>query len=353
HVGMDDGYPVLGVQALRAFGAELYRGVKRKSGAERTRMAPLEFLRAKWPEQKKRHVMTVGKGGVGKTTVSACVGQRLAEGEGGSRVMVCSTDPAPSLDDVFGAEVGDEAVRVGAANLWAVEVDAKREYRNWAHPLQLKIAAAGRRRSGGVQVELSLEMEVFSKLLDVVPPGVDEMFAVSRIAELAELEDCRMVLDMAPTGHALELLRTPERLLRWTRVLMKALSRYKSLGLAQELAVEVASLSQRLRGADALLRSECAIQVVTLAEPMAERESMRLFQAVGEMGLGVEAMFVNRVLVTETECGRCRLAKAVQGKVLSRMRRWVSDLYILPEFGSEIVGRAKLERFGRNILVLP
>ena len=77
--------------------------------------------------------------------------------------------------------------------------------------------------------------EVFSALLDIVPPGVDEIFAIFKILDLAA-EDTTIVIDMAPTGHALELLRTPERLVVWTRLLLKSLSAHRTLPLAQELA---------------------------------------------------------------------------------------------------------------------
>jgi len=57
------------------------------------------------------------------------------------------------------------------------------------------------------------------------------LFATLRILELVRAEE-RVVIDMAPTGHALELLRTPERLLMWTSLLLKTLAAHRTLPLA-------------------------------------------------------------------------------------------------------------------------
>ena len=60
----------------------------------------------------------------------------------------------------------------------------------------------------GVHLDLSLDRKFLLALLDVVPPGVDEIFAIFRILDLLR-SGGRVVIDMAPTGHALEVLRTP------------------------------------------------------------------------------------------------------------------------------------------------
>ena len=62
-------------------------------------------------------------------------------------------------------------------------------------------------QSGGLHVDLTFEKEVFAALMDVVPPGVDEVFAIFRILDLLEAKQGSVFIDMAPTGHALELLR--------------------------------------------------------------------------------------------------------------------------------------------------
>jgi len=61
-----------------------------------------------------------GKGGVGKTTVSA--GTAIALAESGKRVLLVSTDPAHNLGHLFERKLGPEPTRI-AANLDAIELD--------------------------------------------------------------------------------------------------------------------------------------------------------------------------------------------------------------------------------------
>ena len=71
-----------------------------------------------------------GKGGVGKTTLSAAYAARRAAS--GERVLVVSTDPAHSLGDVLEARLTGEPRRLKAKDaLWAAELDAKRALQRW------------------------------------------------------------------------------------------------------------------------------------------------------------------------------------------------------------------------------
>jgi arsenite-transporting ATPase len=352
-IGRDDGAPILGIGELRAFGEEIFHGKRRKQPGLRCDDAFPEFVKWDWPRSKETLGFSIGKGGVGKTTIAAARAYVTALDHKQRPISVCSADPAPSLDDVFAREIGEERVAVaGLKNLFACEIDAANEFRKWAEPLRLRIdgAFSGERR--GVHVELAFEQELFSSLLDIVPPGVDELFAVLRIADMAEdTSRERWIIDMAPTGHALELLRTPARMLNWTRLLMKALAPHRKLALAQEIAVEVASVSQRVRRLQALLREHSEIWMVMVAEPLPDRETIRLQQELHKLELTPSSLFVNRVLVTETRCPRCAQARAWQAKTLSNLARGeAKQLYIVPEFGAEVTGAARLQRFTRSIL---
>ena len=69
-----------------------------------------------------RIIVHTGKGGVGKTSISAATALRCAEM--GQRTIVISTDTAHSLADSLDVKIGPEPVKI-KDNLWAQEVDAR------------------------------------------------------------------------------------------------------------------------------------------------------------------------------------------------------------------------------------
>ncbi len=351
-VAEDIGQPVQGTTALLAFAQHVFDRKKLRLPASLPKVARApRLVPASWPRLKTPLTLTSGKGGVGKTTVSAA----LAFHERSSSrkpVTICSTDPAPSLDDVFKAEVGDRPAAVlGDRGLRASEIDSVAHFRSWAAEMREKIENALSGEQRGVHVDLSFERRVFSALLDIVPPGVDEIFAIFRILDLVEGGEDLVLIDMAPTGHALELLRMPERMLLWSRLLLKTLAAHRTLPLAQDMAVEIATLGQRARELVARLKDprEALLVPVMLAEPMPDRETERLLAALDEIGAQAAPLFVNRVLFPG-QAGKCRLcARAARWQqatmVAVARRRRGSVLYVVPEFGREIAGKKDLQQF--------
>jgi len=404
-IASDPGGPVMGTKALGEFGAHVFekRALKLVPAAPRAKEVTLEP--AEWPELETPLSFTVGKGGVGKTTISAGLAFHQRQAHPRMPVTICSTDPAPSLDDVFEAKIGDRPSNVlGDARLRAVEIDAVAEFNDWSEGIKQRINQALSGSGSGLQVDLSFERRLLVALLDVVPPGVDEIFATFRMMELmgssesrvasSELRtkaktktkaktagegaratqsasvtqsahatqsarvtesSTRLVMDMAPTGHALELLRTPARLLHWCRLLLKTLAPHRTLPLVLDLAVEVASVEQRARELSRMLRDERRAEIwpVMLAEPLPDQETARLLEALDELEAPSRALFVNRVLAEKDAhgCPRCRRERQWQlSTLMSLQRRYRGrTLYCVREFPHEIAGAERLESFTREL----
>ncbi len=113
-LGRDDGEAVIGAAELLDFAREVFRGKRRKPRAAADHEKLPRTVRAKWPALDRRIGFCLGKGGVGKTTVAAATAAVTAR-RGKKQVAVCSTDPAPSLDDVFRQEIGETPARSAAA----------------------------------------------------------------------------------------------------------------------------------------------------------------------------------------------------------------------------------------------
>jgi arsenite-transporting ATPase len=362
-IGIDPGNPLLGPRQLQRFGETVFAGARVNLAAPPPKVSKhkLKFEKIKWPAAKTRLSFTLGKGGVGKTTVTAALAFHQRSLNKDVHVTVCSTDPAPSLDDIFQKEIGDKMVSVlGDPGLGAMEMDAVFEFRRWAARIKQQLSAGTSMQSGGLHVDLTFEKEVFAALMDVVPPGVDEVFAIFRILDLLEAKHGSVFIDMAPTGHALELLRMPDRILLWSRLLLKSLAAHRTLALAQDVAVELAGLGQRVRKLLELMRDpkQSRAWAVMLPEPVPDRQTQRLLAAIKEIGVAVDSLFVNRVLLEsapsekglldkKTGCATCRRAQNWQAATLQSLQKKYGDhrLYLVRDFPAEIAGAAKLKKF--------
>jgi arsenite-transporting ATPase len=241
---------------------------------------------------------------------------------------------------------------LGDRKLLAAEFDAIAEFRQWAGEMRTHLEQAMTSEERGIHIDLSLDRRFLLALLDVVPPGVDEIFATFGILELLNENAC-VVIDMAPTGHALEVLRTPARLLAWTRVLLKTLAAHRTLPIARDAGVEIAKLSQRVRELSSILRDgkRCQVVTVTLAEPLPDYETRRLLESLGELRVLLGAVFVNRVLMDGKGCRRCRLVREWQEASLSSLRKQLggSEVYVVLEASRPIAGAKALEQFTRKL----
>lgn len=363
-IGPDPGNPLLGARQLQRFGDMVFAGARANLAAPPPKASSkqrFKFAKTKWPAPKTRLSFTLGKGGVGKTTVTAALAFHARSLNKDVHVTVCSTDPAPSLDDIFQKPIGDQMVSVlGDPGLAAMEMDAVFEFRRWAARIKQQLSAGTSMQSGGLHVDLTFEKEVFAALMDVVPPGVDEVFAIFRILDLLEAKHGSVFIDMAPTGHALELLRMPDRILLWSRLLLKSLAAHRTLALAQDVAVELAGLGQRVRKLLELMRDsrQSRVWAVMLPEPVPDRQTQRLLAAIKEIGVAVDSLFVNRVLLEpapsdkglldkKTGCKTCRRAQSWQRATLQTLQQKYGEhrLYLVRDFPTEIAGAAKLKKF--------
>jgi arsenite-transporting ATPase len=270
-----------------------------------------------------------GKGGVGKTTCAAAAALRLARANRARRVLLLSTDPAHSLGDVFGVTVGDRARSIpGAArNLRVRELDAAAALA--ARRADLEAALHEIVAAFGVDSEASAGRGV-SELMDLAPPGVDELLGVLSLSASAARESLGssddsdlIVLDTAPTGHALRLLEMPAAAREWVRVLMRVLLKYRALVRPGQLGAELLELSKSIGRLQELLHDPAATRfiVVTRAAEVPRLETDRLIARLRRLHLAAPAIVVNALTLAPGTCARCRATAAAERAELAVIRR--------------------------------
>lgn len=274
----------------------------RAAAAERLESTPLAL------SSPSRLVFFAGKGGVGKTTVASSVALQAAERNPDSRFVIISVDPAHALRDVF-------AVEEPPANLSVEIVETRERWERFRERMGREIEKA----VGGLtpsNFSLSYDSDVISSLLDMAPPGADEIFAISRLAELLDDPSVqRVFVDTAPTGHFLRLLDLPREAGEWVRELMRLLLRYKELVPPGALAEELLSDSRSMRRIGEALGSDASetIVVTRVGETVAS-ESGRLVTELERRGMRVSAVVLNAV---EEEEG-CRIAHSFSAYLPAR-----------------------------------
>ncbi len=161
-----------------------------------------------------RHILFFGgKGGVGKTTVSAATA--LAMANEGKKVLLVSTDPAHNLGHLFDRKIGPKPVRL-APLLDGMELDPEQTVEEH---LQEVTSALRRLMPKNLLGEVDKHME-----LSRDAPGMQEAAMLERIAEVAEQgrENYDLVVfDTAPSGHTARLMALPEMMSAWTEGLIK------------------------------------------------------------------------------------------------------------------------------------
>lgn len=261
-----------------------------------------------------RLVLVGGKGGVGKTTIAATTALALAAARPKARVLVLSTDPAHSLGDVLGIALGDDARIVPGTSLSARELDAEAAFDRERTRYRAAIDEVFAGIFGG-RMDIAFDRAVLEDLLEMAPPGIDELLALVTILDAvvpsgggAEARRVRagtgletpydvVVVDTAPTGHTLRLLELPPKALAWVHALMAVLLKYRSVVGLGDLASDITALAKRIRALIALLADPEATAFVAVARAakLPAIETARLTTALARLHVPLASIVVNAV----------------------------------------------------------
>jgi arsenite-transporting ATPase len=260
-----------------------------------------------------------GKGGVGKTTVASALALTAAsDPELPGKVLLVSTDPAPSIGDALGvadsrwARRGPEPMPgVLPLDVWQLDAtaafdDLRDRYRERIDNLFDTLIGRG--------IDVAHDRAILRDLLSLAPPGIDEVYALSALGEvLAEGKYAYVIVDPAPTGHLLRLLEMPPVALEWSHRLMRLILKYRDVAGLGDAAQELVSFSRRTRALADLLHDpmRAGLVLVSLDEPIVAAESARLIAALDELRVAVVGVVVNRLTGAPRQSGEVEPMPAV------------------------------------------
>ena len=214
-------------------------------------------------------IFTMGKGGVGKTTVAAAIAMGMAEK--GVKVNLATTDPAAHLKYVISEN----------KNISMSRIDEKEELKKY----QEEVLSKARETMSEDDLEYIKE--------DLRSPCTQEIAVFRAFAEIVdECDDKVVVIDTAPTGHTLLLLDSSQ-------------SYHKEVQRTQggNIPESVKNLLPRLRS------DETEVVIVTLAEATPVYEALRLEDDLKRANLPVKWWIINSSLYKANSTDKLLAAK--------------------------------------------
>ena len=301
--------------------------------------------------KRKKVIIFGGKGGVGKTTSAAAYALTLAKSDKSKKILIFSIDPAHSISDSFAEKVGPLRKRIaGLSNLSGMEIDPskwlddlKERYQSWIDSLFSSL-------STGSGLEIKFDREAMRELVQLTPPGIDEIAALGSISDLIDegVYDT-IVIDSAPSGHLIRFLELPQVTLSWVRTFIKLLLKYQQIVRGTQIAEELVSLSRSIKAIQALMTStdQCEFIAVAIPELMSVEETIDLTKSLRKLNIPMSRLLVNNLVpeAAACDCSFCRSRFELQNSVLKEFVQHFApqtSIFVAPQQPNEVRGAESL-----------
>jgi len=309
----------------------------------------------------RRYIMFGGKGGLGKTTLSATCAYWLARQ--GKRVLLFSVDPQASLSDIFQKDIfGKGAVPI-IDNLWAQEIDADKRIQDYQNEIRQKI----------------LDMYGFDKVPDEIDsyiasasaePAMEESAIFDAVVDIIVKGDYDYyIYDLVPLGHALYYLSMAKVYDEWINKITKlreemgqydrvaaTLRRQESVE-EDKILEELRYIKGRINASSQILtdKQRAAFFFVLVPEEMIILDTRKAAELFARFDVPISGYIVNRVLPPELRAGNIPVYLKnrinMQEKYLGDIRNSLGNqiLAYVPEMERDITGLPMIERLAERL----
>ena len=307
----------------------------------------------KFNKGKTTFVFIGGKGGVGKTTVSAATALWFARQ--GKKTLIISTDPAHSLSDSFERNIGYNPTPL-AENLEALEIDPEIAMQEYQAKMQEQQSLNPGMDMGMMQDQMDMAS---------MSPGIDEAAAFDKFLQYMTTDEYDIVLfDTAPTGHTLRLLSFPEMMDSWVGKMIKIRRQVGSMAKAfknimpfmgdedeEDRALEdMEATKKHIREARGIMADpeRTSFKMVIIPEEMSIYESERAMQALRKNNMFTDGVIVNQIQPDDDHCEFCRARRTIQEQRLKTIKEKFGSQVIaeIPLLQHEVKGMDQLKEIG-------
>jgi arsenite-transporting ATPase len=295
-----------------------------------------------------------GKGGVGKTTASSSIALTCSDNE--LPTLVVSTDPAHSLGDCFDLDLSSgKVIKIPTENnLWGLEIDINEAMQSFQSILSMNPATLASQANIPKEMLDIVDLEELLKIFRNPPPGMDEIFALTKIFQFTEESQqsqqrfSRIIIDTAPTGHTLRLLQLPTFLSKTALKILKLraqvnqmmgmMSMFFSRGGNNESAKQ--STQQVIKMFERVEQLQSSIQrlaniikdheqtqfvVVTIPTTVAFEETKRLISNLSKNDIRISSLICNQVLTEHANEGYLKERAHYQQYWINSMKTFLED----------------------------
>src|ERR1700747_1124589 len=301
----------------------------------------------------RRILLFTGKGGVGKTSLAAATGVKLAELN--HRTLVMSIDAAHSLGDSF--DLDTELFHVQTSDplpisdrLSIMELNIQKEIKRHWKEISSYISAV--LRTTGIT---GVEAEELAIL-----PGMEELSAMMYINQYSrERTYDVIVLDAAPTAESMRFISMPttldwymKHIFPFQRNLLRAVRPIAHRVAPFELPTDsyfanIRDLFEKLEGVDEIMEDPhtTSVRLVTNPEKIVLRETQRAFVYFSLHGLTVDTVIVNRVLPPEIRDAWFNEWHISQNDISREVEEYFAPVPVrrVPLFAHEVLGKQRLQ----------
>ncbi|HPU30339.1 MAG TPA: ArsA family ATPase [Syntrophorhabdaceae bacterium] len=302
-------------------------------------------------------IMVGGKGGVGKTTCASSIALKFASL--GRRVLLISSDPTPSLSDIFEINIGDRETKIlDSLELYGLEISSEIVLKRWKERFGPEIYEV-----------ISSFAKIDYDFVDYVgtAPGIEEEYMLNFIIELVENEKYDLVVwDIAPAGHTLRLLQLPHLFLKHmeaaTKFYMNMYDYLEKIKGAVTLKGSKRTLLEIISSWESL--SEKIVEfirdkdrtkyiIVTIPEALGVKLTDRIIEEFKENNLSVENIIINHV-VRSADCPFHEKRMAMQQFYIEMMQKRYSHINLVTLYLSadEIKGIERIRQTGEALFSL-
>jgi len=309
----------------------------------------------------RRYIMFGGKGGLGKTTLSATCAYWLARQ--GKRVLLFSVDPQASLSDIFQKDIfGKGAVPI-VENLWAQEIDADRRIQEYQDEIRKKILDM----YGFERVPEEIDSYIASASAE---PAMEESAIFDAVVDIIVKGDYDYyIYDLVPLGHALYYLSMAKVYDEWINKITRLrqdMGQYDQVAATlrrqetveeDKILEELEYIKGRINTSSQILtdRERTAFFFVLVPEEMIIMDTRKAAELFARFDVPISGYVVNRVLPPELRQGNIPVYLknriAMQEKYLSDIRHDLGNqiLAYVPEMERDVTGLPMIERLAEQL----